>query len=134
MKSKLAVPPLPSCGGQEDILVPPLDFEGCVNMLGGDRAMIRGLLLEFSGHLDVQLKAIAVALAEADADVVCRVAHSIKGGAAVLSAHSLMRAAAVLEEIGKSGDLLKGKECFLVLEREVGLVCCYCKGLTDNDA
>ena len=134
MKNKLAGPPLSSCGGQEDVLASPLDFESCVNMLGGNRAMLLGLLSEFSGHLEIQVEAIAIALTEANADVVCKVAHSIKGGAAVLSAHSLMNAAAVLEEIGKSGDLPKGEDCFLILEREVARMRCYCKGLTNSDA
>ncbi|MEN8135395.1 MAG: Hpt domain-containing protein [Thermodesulfobacteriota bacterium] len=130
MKNKLAAPALSSSGEQEDILVPPLDFESCVNMLGGDRMMFQGLLLESLGFLDIQLKAIAAALAEANLDVVCQVAHSIKGGAAVLSAHSLMDAAAVLEELGKSGDLPKSEACFLIVEREIARLRCYCKELT----
>jgi HPt (histidine-containing phosphotransfer) domain-containing protein len=134
MKNKLAVPILSSCGGQEDILLAPLDFESCVNMLGGDRAMLLGLLSEFSGNLEIQVEAIAVALAESNSDVVCKVAHSIKGGAAVLSAHSLMNAAAALEEIGKSGDLPKSEDCFLILAREVARLRCYCKDLMNNDA
>ena len=134
MKNKLAGPPLPSCGGQEDVLASPLDFESCVNMLGGDRAMLLELLAEFSGHLKIQVEAIAIALAEANSDVVCQVAHSIKGGAAVLSAHPLMNAAAVLEEIGKSGDLAKGGDCFRILEREVARLRVYCEGLPNSDA
>ncbi len=96
--------------------------------------MLHGLLREFLGHLDIQLKAIADALAVANSEVVSQVAHSIKGGAAVLSAHSLMNAAGVLEEFGKSGDLLKGEDCFVLLKREVARLRCYCMELPDRDA
>lgn len=114
----------------KDKLPPPLDFEGSVKMLGCDRAMLLGLLTEFSSHLEIQLEDIAVALAGADLDIVCKVTHSIKGGAAVLAAHSLMKAAAVLEESGKAGDLPKSEECSLVLAHEVARLRCYCEGLT----
>ena len=134
MKKKLAIPALSSCGGQEDILAPPLDFESCVNMLGGDRAMVQELIRDFLGHLDLQVTAIAAALAEANAEVVAQVAHSIKGGAAVLSAHSLMNAAGVLEEFGKSGDLLNGEDCLLLVEKEVARLRSYCMALTGSDA
>jgi len=133
MKNKLAIPALSSCGGQEDILAPPLDFESCVNMLGGDRAMVQELIRDFLGHLDLQVTAIAAALAEANAEVVAQVAHSIKGGAAVLSAHSLMNAAGVLEEFGKSGDLLNGEDCLLLVEKEVARLRSYCMALTGSD-
>lgn len=114
----------------KDKLPPPLDFEGSVKMLGGDRAMLLGLLAEFSGHLEIQLEDITVALAEEDVDIVCKISHSIKGGAAVLAAHSLMKAATVLEESGKAGDLPKSEECALILAREVARLRCYCEGLT----
>ncbi len=96
--------------------------------------MLQELLLEFLAQLDMQVKAITAALAEANSGVVCQVAHSIKGGAAVLSAHSLMSAAAFLEELGKSGDLPEGEDSLLMLEREVARLRCYCKGVANNDA
>jgi HPt (histidine-containing phosphotransfer) domain-containing protein len=102
-----------------DSLAPPLDFAGCVEMLGGDRAMVLGLLKEFLLNLDQQIKIIAVALATADCGGIRGAAHFIKGGAAVLSAHPLMGAAAVLEEIGLAGDLTGGAEGLLRLELEV---------------
>ena len=98
-------------------------------MLGGDRAMLLGLLAEFAAQLETQLEKIVVALAEADFGVVCKITHSIKGGAAVLAAHPLMNAAAVLEESGKAGDLVKSEECSLVLAGEVARLRCYCEGL-----
>ncbi len=134
MTNKLAISALSSCGGQEDILASPLDFESCVNMLGGDRAKVHELIREFLGHLDLQVTAIAAALAEANAEVVAQVAHSIKGGAAVLSAHSVMNAAGVLEDVGKSGDLLNGEDCLLLVEKEVARLRAYCMSLTGSDA
>ena len=92
----MVVPASLLCGEEAGILAAPLDFEGCVDMLGGDRAMVLSLLKEFSGQLEIQMKAISGALLDANPDVVRKEAHSIKGGAAVLAAHSVLAAAAAL--------------------------------------
>jgi HPt (histidine-containing phosphotransfer) domain-containing protein len=112
----------------------PLDFAGCVAMLGGDRAVVMDLLQEFLLNLEQQIAVIANALAMVDSEVIRRAAHFIKGGAAALSAHSLMAAATVLEEIGKSGDLSGGAEGLLRLEREVALLRGYCRALAATTA
>ena len=117
MKNKMIVAPA------------PLDFESCVDMLGGDRAIVLDLLKEFLKNLDNQIKAISTALADANPEMLRTEAHSIKGGAAVLSVYSVMSAAAVLEEIAKSGDLAKGQEGLSVLAREADLLQLYCNEL-----
>lgn len=111
-------------------LAPPLDFESSVKMLGGDRAMLLGLLADFAAQLETQLEEIVVALADGDFEIVCKVAHSIKGGAAVLAAHPLMNAATVLEESGGAGDLVKSEDGYLILVGEVARLRRYCEGLT----
>jgi HPt (histidine-containing phosphotransfer) domain-containing protein len=130
MEDKLVVSASLACGKKAGLSTAPLDFESCVDMLGGDRAMVMSLLWEFLTNLDNQMKAISGALADADPGVLRKVAHSIKGGAAVLSAHPLMTVAAILEEIGQSGDLAKGEEGVLALTREAALLRCYCDELT----
>ena len=130
MEDKLVVSASLLSGEKTGLSTAPLDFESCVDMLGGDRAMVMSLLKEFLTNLDNQMKVIADALADANPDVLRKVAHSIKGGAAVLSAHALMAVAAILEEIGQSGDLAKGEEGLLTLAREAALLRCYCDELT----
>lgn len=112
-------------------LAPPLDFANSVKMLGGDRAMLLGILAEFAAQLEIQLEEIVVALAEADLDLVCKITHSIKGGAAVLAAHPLMNAATVLEESGRAGDLVQSEAGYLLLVDEVARLRCYCDGLAE---
>ena len=107
----------------------PLDLESCVSMLGGDRAMVFSLLHEFSTNLEDQIKAISDALADENPEEVRLVAHSIKGGAAVFCAYSIMAMAASLEEIGKSGDLAQGENKILSLTKEATVLRSYCKEL-----
>jgi len=106
--------------------VAPIDLENCIRMFNGDRDAVLELVGDFLQLLDEQKKSIAEALAGSNPDNLRREAHSIKGGAAVLSVGPLMEAAAVLEAIGRSGDLAGGEEAFSKLEREVDrLASCY---------
>jgi HPt (histidine-containing phosphotransfer) domain-containing protein len=117
-------------GERGDIAGPPFDLAGCLNLFSGDRAKVLALILEFSNHLELQIRAIAGALADADHREVGRIAHSIKGGAAVLAARTLMNAASVLEETVRTGDLTKSEDAFRGLTRAVDRFRCYCGAMT----
>ena len=132
MKGELVVSTSFTGGGKANIPVAPFDFARCVDMLGGDRKVVLGLLQEFLAGLSSQVEAISCALSEVNPEVVRKEAHYIKGGAAVLSAHALMDAAAVLERIGRSGDLAEGEEGLVKLAREVALLLRYCDGLENG--
>jgi len=110
----------------------PLDFKNCVYNLGGDRKTVLGLINEFLETIDNQRKVLIGALDMADCETVRKEAHSIKGGAAVLSAHPLMAAAALLEEAGKAGDLVEGSNGLRVLEKEIALLMNYCNELNNG--
>jgi len=110
----------------------PLNFKNCINNFGCDRKTVLGLINEFLETLDTQRKVLIGALAVADCETVRKEAHSIKGGAAVLSAHPLMAAAALLEEAGKAGDLVEGTNGLRVLEKEIALLMNYCNELKNG--
>ena len=72
----------------------------------------------FLENVRAQILTIRQAMSDGDVDVVRREAHSIKGGAANLTADELSRIAFELENIGKSGALEEGIGCLKRLEKE----------------
>ena len=110
----------------QDQSVAPIDLENCLRMFNGDRDVVLELIGDFLKLLDEQKKNIVKALAASEPVNLRKEAHSIKGGAAVLTAGPLMEIAAALEAIGRSGDLAGGEETFSSLEREVSRISlCY---------
>ena len=110
----------------QDQDVAPIDLEHCIKMFNGQRDVVLELVGDLLRLFDEQKKTIKVALADNDPEKLRRESHSIKGGAAVLSAGPLLEAAKVLEEIGRSGDLSGGEEAFSRLEEEAArLAACW---------
>jgi len=83
----------------------PLDFERALAEFEGNREFLTGLLERFLENVRNQLGTIREALDRADAEILRREAHAIKGGAANLAAVELSSAAAELEITAKSGSL-----------------------------
>jgi len=83
----------------------PLDFERALAEFEGNREFLTGLLEKFLENVRNQLGIIREALDRADAEILGREAHAIKGGAANLAAAELSSAAAELEKTAKSGSL-----------------------------
>jgi two-component system, sensor histidine kinase and response regulator len=83
----------------------PLDFERALAEFEGNREFLTGLLERFLENVRNQLGTIREALDRADAEILRREAHAIKGGAANLAAVELSLAAADLEKTAKSGSL-----------------------------
>lgn len=79
------------------------DWAKALAEFDGDREFLKGVVTEFVEAVKEQLAAIPQALASGDLESVCRNAHSIKGGAANLTAVELSEAARVLESLGRSG-------------------------------
>jgi HPt (histidine-containing phosphotransfer) domain-containing protein len=106
--------------------IEPIDLENCIRMFNGQRDVVLQLVGDLLSLFDEQKKTIIEALAENDPEKLRREAHSVKGGAAVLSAGPLLEAAKALEEIGLSGDLSGGAEAFSRLEGEAArLAACF---------
>ena len=83
----------------------PMDFARALEEFEGNREFLTGLLENFLENVRAQLGTIREALDRADAEILRREAHAIKGGAANLAAAELSSAAAELEKTAKSGSL-----------------------------
>ncbi|MEN8142468.1 MAG: Hpt domain-containing protein, partial [Thermodesulfobacteriota bacterium] len=68
-------------------------------------------------------------LVEISPETVMKEAHSLKGGAAVLSAQALFGAAVELEAIGRSGDLAEGESALRKIKVEAERLAQYCNEL-----
>jgi len=97
----------------------PMDFEKALAEFLGRREVLMELLEVFQQNAKVQIKTMHQAISEGNAEVVMREAHSIKGGAANLTADNLAGIALELENIGKSGVLKGGIEALQRLEKEL---------------
>jgi PAS domain S-box-containing protein len=82
----------------------PLDIEGAVKEFEGDRDLVASIISEFLQDLLAQSKTIEDAISQGDLETVRKEAHSIKGGAANITAHDLSQAASELEQAAKGAD------------------------------
>ncbi|MBT3368437.1 MAG: response regulator [Nitrospina sp.] len=92
----------------------PMDFATAIEEFEGDDEFLLEVLGGFFKNVTSQIGIIRQAVSEENAEVVRREAHSIKGGAANLTANELSAIAFELEKIGSSGAL---EEAIEVLER-----------------
>jgi PAS domain S-box-containing protein len=110
-----APPPGASAGNMAT--AEPMDFARALEEFDGNREFLTGLLEKFLENVRAQLGTIRKALDRADAEILRREAHAIKGGAANLTAAELSSAAAELEKTAKSGSLGEAPEGLVKLER-----------------
>ena len=96
----------------------PMEYERALEEFEGDGEFLMEVLEGFIGNVTSQIKLIRQAISDGDAEAVRREAHSIKGGAANLTANDLSGIAFEIENIGKSGVLVEGTETLEKLERE----------------
>ncbi|MCP3898272.1 MAG: response regulator, partial [Desulfobacteraceae bacterium] len=95
----------------------PMDFELALNELEGDKEFLLDILHEFLFNVESQLVLIKTALQNNDSKTVQKESHSIKGGAANLTAYSLSKIAHELEDIGASKNLENGLKVCENLEK-----------------
>lgn len=96
----------------------PMDWAQAVDEFEGDEPLLREVLDGFLSNVRKQVDTIRAALEDGDVDLVAREAHSIKGGAANLTANDLSQAAYELEKLGKSGKLEDGHSLLDKMENE----------------
>ena len=96
----------------------PMEYERALEEFEGDEEFLMEVLEGFIGNVTSQIKLIRQAISDGDAEAVRREAHSIKGGAANLTANDLSGIAFEIENIGKSGMLEEGIDSLQKLERE----------------
>lgn len=95
-----------------------MNFEKAVEEFMGKEDVLMGVLKLFLENVKDQIGTIRQAISEGNAEVVEKEAHSIKGGAANLTADDLSRSALELEKIGKSRTLEGGIEALEKLEND----------------
>ncbi len=95
----------------------PIDFEKALKEFENDRDFLTEVMEEFILTVGEQVPKIRQALASKDAAALKQEAHSIKGGAANLTARELSKAAGVLEEIGKTEHFQDGPGAFEAFEK-----------------
>jgi len=100
----VAAPP-PGASAGHRATAEPMDFARVLEEFEGNREFLTGLLERFLENVRAQLGTIREALDRADAEILRREAHAIKGGAANLAAAELSSAAAELEKTARSGSL-----------------------------
>ena len=106
----------------------PIDLERAIEEFEGDKEFLSEVIEGFTKKVSEQIVTIRKALSCGDAETVRKEAHSIKGGAANLTAEDLSRVAFELENKGKSKELNGAGEIVDGLEREFEMLRCYVQG------
>jgi CheY-like chemotaxis protein/HPt (histidine-containing phosphotransfer) domain-containing protein len=96
----------------------PMDYGLAIEEFGGDQNFLLETSREFVANVRRQIVMIREAVAAGEPETVRTEAHSIKGGAANLTAMELSRRAHALERIGKSGVLTEASSALAELEEE----------------
>jgi HPt (histidine-containing phosphotransfer) domain-containing protein len=96
----------------------PINLERAIDEFGGDKELLAEVISGFTAKVIEQIGTIREALSRGDAETVRNEAHSIKGGAANLTASNLAKSAFDLESKGKSRELDGAGELLDNLERE----------------
>jgi two-component system sensor histidine kinase/response regulator len=96
-----------------------IDFDGTMKRLAGDMDLFRDFIGYFDEDSPKLLVSLRDAIANDEAPIVQRAAHSLKGLAANFGAEGCVAAAHKLEECGKNHDLAIASELLRGLEEEV---------------
>jgi PAS domain S-box-containing protein len=96
-----------------------LDLAAALERVEGDRELLEELVRIFAGECPNNLAEIRRALDAADAPLLERLAHTMKGAAANLGAKRLSAAAFELEKQARSGGLKNAAELIDNLKREI---------------
>ncbi len=115
-----ADPPLYRAGMMDDDMREdaPMNLGQACKEFEGDQQFLVDVLTAFFDVAGSQIEAIHQSIANGDAEKVWKEAHSIKGGAANLTAEKLSRTALDLETMGKSEDLHGCREALARLKIE----------------
>jgi len=109
--------------------VAPMNFEKAIEEFEGDKEFLMEVLEGFLDNVRAQIETIHQAISNGDAEVVWKESHSIKGGAANLTADKLSEIAFELEKVGKSGTLEEGEEVLKRFKKEFYRLENYSRGI-----
>ncbi len=107
----------------------PMDYEYALDQYEGDKEFLVEILAEFLEKTGTHINDIRQAVSEGNMEVVRREAHSIKGGASILTANDLSSAGYELQKIGESGSLEGSAGVIERLEQEFHRLESYAKSI-----
>ncbi|MBF0279997.1 MAG: response regulator [SAR324 cluster bacterium] len=105
----------------------PMNLHQALDEFEGDQELLYGVLLEFLENVRIQISKMEEALSLGDTELIRKEAHSIKGGAANLTANQFAEFAFELEENGKAADLELCKINLQMLKSELNRLDNYIK-------
>jgi PAS domain S-box-containing protein len=108
---------------------PPMNYERAVHEFDGDAAFLKEILGAFLENAKKQAASIRSAIETGDALTVQKEAHSIKGGAANLTADGLAACARDIERTGRDSDLTGAAEAFTLFFSELERLDAYYREL-----
>ena len=82
----------------------PIDLDTLLKRCRGKAHLAESLLTKFQAAIGPQLQELRAGLDQLDAPAMSRLAHTIRGASANLSADAISAAAAQLEKLGATGD------------------------------
>ena len=109
--------------------VAPMNFEMVLEDFDGDKELLMEAMDLFLKSVRSQIGVLRQAISNGDTGLVRKEAHSIKGGAANLTADDLSRVALELENNGKSGTLGESTDILERLEKEIYRLDAFANGL-----
>ena len=98
----------------------PIDISAALERLEGDRNLLEELGQLFKDECSKTLDEMRAAIASGDAPLLTRLAHTIKGSSASMSALPLSQVAAQMEKVAHAGDLADARSLFEKVEKEAG--------------
>lgn len=84
----------------------------------GDREFVAELIDDFLAELPAQLAALQTASSEGDAELVHRIAHTLKSNAATFGAEALASACRELEQSARAGEPAQARELVVRVDAE----------------
>ncbi len=97
----------------------PFDFERIRSEWKFQIVFLLRMLHDFRREAETDIAALEEAFSAEDTERVARLAHRLKGAAALLCAESLQERAAILEALGKMNDLSAALKCMSGVRREI---------------
>ena len=97
----------------------PINFEKALDEFMGKEVVLRQVIEDFLTNVRTQIKIIRQAISDGDTDAIRREAHSIKGGAANLTANLLAEAALDLEDLGVLDVIATLRKVYNLPEQQV---------------
>ena len=105
--------------GPNSLAAVPFDLQASLVRLGGSHELFQSLAQFFLEDCPGLLQQLHTGLDRGDAPQIERAGHSVKGLAANFGAADAVQAASIVEEFGRSGDLVASRSALPRLETEL---------------